>query len=149
MRCLVVAGVACIDGQEIISKAKVPIIKFVDRVTGLRVDISFENMSGVTAVSTFKEWTTQYHAMPILVTLIKQFLLMRDLNEVYSGGLGGFSTTCLVVSMLQQMPAPLSDNLGELLLSFLELYGTKFNMLENGISLNPPGYFTKVKSLFE
>jgi len=74
-------------------------------------------------------------------------LLMRNLNEVFSGGLGGFSVACLVVSMLQLMPKAQSQNLngdiGGLLLSFFELYGKKFDMTNNCISLNPPGYYAK------
>lgn len=39
-----------------IGKAKVPIIKFVDSLTGLKVDLSFHNTTGVTAIETFKQW---------------------------------------------------------------------------------------------
>lgn len=39
-----------------IAKAKVPIVKFVDGLTGLKVDLSFNNDTGITANETFKEW---------------------------------------------------------------------------------------------
>lgn len=39
-----------------IRSAKVPIIKFVDALTGLRVDLSFQNTTGVDAIDTFKKW---------------------------------------------------------------------------------------------
>lgn len=39
-----------------IGKAKVPIVKFVDRLTGLKVDLSFNNNTGITANETFKKW---------------------------------------------------------------------------------------------
>ncbi len=138
---------------EVIAQAKVPIIKFVDRVTGLKVDLSFENMTGVAANHTFREWKAQYPAMPVIVTLVKQFLLMRGLSEVFTGGLGGFTVTCLVVSLLQHMPAVHSGNmksehnLGEILLNFFDLYGNKFRMFNTGISVRPPGYFRKVGRL--
>jgi non-canonical poly(A) RNA polymerase PAPD5/7 len=150
MQMLVVRGIAAREGQEVIAKAKVPIIKFVDVLTGLKVDISFENTSGITAIKTFSDWKEQFPAMPILVTLLKQFLLMRGLGEVFLGGLGGFSITCLVVSLLQHMPAVQSKNmkpehnLGELLLEFLDYYGNRFNMSATSISMNPPGLFPKV-----
>ena len=137
-----------------ISKAKVPIIKFVDDLTGIKVDISFENLTGVVANDTYEQWKREHPAMVYLIPIIKQFLMMRDLNEVFSGGLGGFSITCLVVSFLQHHPAIQSGNmiaerhLGELLVEFLDLYGNRFNMETTGITLNPPGYFPKVVRRF-
>lgn len=142
-------GLAQPGTTEVIPSAKVPIVKFIDRVTGLKVDISFENLSGVNAIDTFRKWKTQFPAMPIIVAFVKQFLLMRGLNEVYLGGIGGFSVICLVVSLMQHLPAVQSgamvgeQNLGELLLNFFDLYGNKFNIATTGISMEPPGYYAK------
>lgn len=135
---------------EVISAAKVPIIKFVDETTAIRVDISFENDTGIVANNTFASWKRQFPAMPILVTIIKQFLMMRGMNEVATGGLGGFSVTCLVTSMLQNMARVQTgeivpeQHLGEMLLEFLDLYGNRLDIARSGISMNPPGYFDKV-----
>ncbi|KAF2772841.1 Nucleotidyltransferase [Teratosphaeria nubilosa] len=143
------AGVAPRRGVTVVSKAKVPIIKFADVRTGIHVDISFENETGTTATTTFQNWKAQYPAMPVIVVLIKQLLAMRGLNEVYLGGLGGFSIICLVVSMMQLMPELQTGNMdpqshyGDLLLTFLDLYGNKFDVRQTGIKLNPPGYFDK------
>ncbi|PWW79330.1 hypothetical protein C7212DRAFT_360768 [Tuber magnatum] len=135
----------------VIANAKVPIIKFVDRETNIHVDISFENSSGLVANETFIKWKTRYPAMPILLTVIKQFLAMRGLNEVYLGGLGSFSVTCLIVSMLQMHPGAASGgmdprrHLGVMLLEFLELYGKNFNTETLGICVDSrkPSYFRK------
>ena len=135
----------------VIAKAKVPIIKFVDKLTGLKVDLAFDNDSGLRANKTFQDWKRRYPAMPIIVVLIKQLLAMRGLNDVATRGLGGFSVTCLVVSMLQMMPSDQSggmdpeQRLGDLLMEFLDLYGNKFNTRLTGICLDPPGYFEKVR----
>lgn len=138
---------------EVIAHARIPLVKFVDKLTGLKVDISFENLGGVGAVDTFVAWKKQYPAMPILVTVIKHFLLMRGLNEPVNGGIGGFSVICLVVSMLQLMPHVQSrsiipeHNLGEMLLEFFELYGRQFHYETNAISLTRPiGYIKKVSN---
>ncbi|KAI9823063.1 MAG: hypothetical protein M1832_002717 [Thelocarpon impressellum] len=142
-------GIARRDSVEVIAKAKVPLVKFVDAVTGLKVDMSFENNTGVIANTTFRTWKAQFPAMPVIVTLVKQFLLMRGLSEVHNGGLGGFSVTCLVTSLLQLMPQVQSGEmvpercLGDVLMEFFELYGKKFNTSLSGISLDPPGYFEK------
>ncbi len=142
--------IAAEGSVEVISKAKVPLIKFVDRLTSIKVDMSFENYTGLSANETFVSWKSQFPAMPILVTLIKQFLMMRGLNEVVNGGLGGFSVTCLVTSLLQNMPRVQTgelvpeNHLGEILMEFLDFYGNQIDISRTGIKMDPPGYFYKV-----
>jgi len=134
---------------EVIARAKVPLVKYVDRVTGLKVDISFENTTGLDANKTFQDWKKKFPAMPVLVTVVKHLLAMRGLNEPVNGGIGGFSTICLVVSLLQMMPQVQSGtmvpehHLGEILMEFLDLYGNELNVLTTGIQFDPPGYFSK------
>jgi non-canonical poly(A) RNA polymerase PAPD5/7 len=143
-------NVSAPGSTEVIAKAKVPLVKYVDRVTGLKVDISFENDTGLIANKTFQEWKAQFPAMPILVTLIKQFLAMRGLNEPVNGGIGGFTVTCLVTSLLQNMPQVQSRNmlpehhLGEIIMEFFDLYGNEFNVDTTAIQFDPPGYVPKV-----
>lgn len=140
----------------VIAKAKVPLVKYVDQRTGLRVDISFENPSGVQALETYRGWKTTFPAMPALVTLVKQYLLMREINEVHTGGIGGFSVTCLVVCFLQHMPTmPFyqerkllgrdpTQYLGYLLLHIFDFYGNIFDLDRDGIQFDPPMIFNKV-----
>jgi len=136
---------------DVILGAKVPLVKYVDRVTGLKVDISFENDTGLIANKTFQDWKAKYPAMPIIVTLIKHLLAMRGLNEPVNGGIGGFSVICLVVSLLQNMPQVQAGdmvpehNLGEILMEFLDLYGNRFNFLTTAIQFDPPAWVSKVK----
>jgi non-canonical poly(A) RNA polymerase PAPD5/7 len=127
--------------------AKVPIIKFVERVSGLKVDLSFDNDTGVTANETFHKWKVQYPAMPILVSIIKHFLMIRGLNDVAFGGLGGFSIICLVTSLVQHFPSTSQPpNLGLMLLEFFNLYGNLFNRHDIAIRLDPPSYISKVRT---
>ncbi len=143
----------CVPGSiEVVAAAKVPLVKFVDKSTGLKVDVSFENDTGLTANHTFQSWKAEFPAMPVIVTLVKQLLMMRGLHEVASGGLGGFSITCLVTSLLQNMPPVRNgalkpeEHLGDIFMEFLNFYGNLFNTTVTGIQLNPPGYFEKVGS---
>ncbi|PPJ58046.1 hypothetical protein CBER1_03872 [Cercospora berteroae] len=135
------------DMVTVITKAKVPILKFVDAKTGIKVDISFENDSGLKALPTFSAWKERFRHMPVLVMIIKQFLVMRGLNEVFLGGIGGFTIICLVTSMLQHMPETdlESDELGygELLQNFFDLYGNKFDIENTGIMMEPARRFRK------
>jgi non-canonical poly(A) RNA polymerase PAPD5/7 len=143
-------GLAIHGTIDMIFKARVPLVKYVDRVTGLKVDISFENSTGLIANKTFQDWKAQYPAMPVLVTLVKHLLAMRGLNEPVNGGIGGFSVTCLVVSLLQNMPQVQSrsmvpeHHLGEILMEFLDLYGNQFDVAKTAIQFDPPGYVSKV-----
>ena len=86
------------------------------------------------------------------------------MNETYSGGIGSFVLTLMIVSFLQMkqrqcaprpvhpdtgastsLPEP-SWNLGTLLLEFLHLYGVTFNYFSTGISLPDGGsYLVKRK----
>ncbi|KAF9253198.1 hypothetical protein LCP9604111_724 [Penicillium roqueforti] len=129
---------------ECIASARVPILKYVDKLTGLRVDLSFDNDSGLIANETFQKWKTQYPMMPVLLAVIKQFLLIRGLNEVPTGGIGGFAITCLVTNILQHLPqGHMQPNLGTILLDFLNFYGKQFSYTTIAVRMDPPGYFTK------
>jgi len=71
--------------------------------------------------------------------------MMRGLNDVAFGGLGGFSIICLVTSLVQHFPsASQPPNLGLMLLEFFNLYGNLFNRHNIAIKLDPPGYISKV-----
>ncbi|KAI8945051.1 hypothetical protein F4801DRAFT_569646 [Xylaria longipes] len=143
--------VAYRDSVEAITRAKVPLLKYTDDHTGLKVDISFERLDGHNAIATFRKWKEQYPAMPPLVAVIKHFLLMRALNEPVNGGLGGFSVICMVVHLLQMSPQvqsrSITDNhLGQLLMEFLYYYGTQFKYEKVAIRMDPPGTLNKAKA---
>lgn len=130
------------DGCQVIH-AKVPIIKFQDRLTQLQVDISFENLSGVQAQATFAQWKQDYPDMIYMVALLKQFLVMHGLNEVHTGGIGGFSIICLIVSYIQHSDK--HENLGECFLGFLKYYGD-FDLSRKRIQMHPPAIIEKVSN---
>ena len=134
---------------EVISKAKVPLVKYADNFTALKIDISFEKFDGCRAIQTFLDWKAKYPAMPILVSFIKHFLLMRGLNEPVNGGIGGFSVICLVVHLLDSLPQVQSGSmvpehhLGELLMEFFDYYGNRLSYKTVSIRMNPPGLVNK------
>ena len=65
---------------------------------------------------------------------------------MFTGGLGSYSVTLLVLSFLQVHPKLQRDeitaerNLGTLLMEFLELYGKNFGYDECGISVRGDGH---------
>lgn len=50
--------------------------------------------------------------LPYLVLVLKQFLLQRDLNEVFTGGIGSYSLFLMAVSFLQVSLMKSIDNIG-------------------------------------
>lgn len=126
---------------EVIAKARVPIIKFVEPHSQIHIDVSFERTNGLEAAKLIREWLHETPGLRELVLIVKQFLHSRRLNNVHTGGLGGFSIICLVYSFLHLHPRIVSgeidptDNLGVLLIDLFELYGKNFGYDDVGITV--------------
>ncbi|MGH0139730.1 UNVERIFIED_CONTAM: hypothetical protein FKN15_072679 [Acipenser sinensis] len=125
--------------------ADVPIIKLTDQETEVKVDISFNVETGVKAAQFIKGYIQKYTILPYLIFVLKQFLLQRDLNEVFTGGISSYSLILMVISFLQLHPridarGP-NVNLGILLIEFFELYGRHFNYLKTGIRIKNGGAY--------
>lgn len=127
-----------------LDKASVPIIKLTDRETQVKVDISFNMQSGVQSAELIKQFKRDYPVLGKLVLVLKQFLLLRDLNEVFTGGISSYSLILMCISFLQLHPRGIyhdTTNLGVLLLEFFELYGQSFNYINIGISIKNGGRY--------
>ncbi|KIJ09079.1 hypothetical protein PAXINDRAFT_102356 [Paxillus involutus ATCC 200175] len=139
---------------SVISRAKVPIVKFVTHFGRLNVDISVNQGNGVAAGQIINGFLNDMpgcgFALRSLVIIAKAFLSQRGMNEVFSGGLGSYSIVCLAVNFLQMHPKirrgeiEAEKNLGVLVMEFFELYGCYFNYEEVGVSIRNGGsYFNK------
>ncbi|XP_067385685.1 terminal nucleotidyltransferase 4A isoform X3 [Emydura macquarii macquarii] len=130
---------------KVLDKATVPIIKLTDQETEVKVDISFNVESGVKAARFIKEYMKKYSLLPYLILVLKQFLLQRDLNEVFTGGISSYSLILMAISFLQLHPRidarRADENLGMLLIEFFELYGRNFNYLKTGIRIKNGGAY--------
>ncbi|KAJ2004144.1 hypothetical protein GGI04_000534 [Coemansia thaxteri] len=139
---------------EVIANARVPIIKTHEMITGIAVDISINADSGVQSAAMQRSFSeTAYpHSLRAVVLVIKQFLAQRSMNEVFTGGMGSYAITLLVVSMLQMHPRIMSGgldiakNLGVLLIEFFELYGKRFNYDAVCISVRGKGQYLNKRS---
>ncbi|XP_055929315.1 terminal nucleotidyltransferase 4A-like [Argiope bruennichi] len=130
---------------KVLDKASVPIVKLTDAKTDIKIDISFNMNNGVKSANLIKDFMHTYPVLPKLVLVLKQFLLQRDLNEVFMGGISSYSLILLTISFLQHLKhEPDKNNLGKLLIMFFELYGRHFNYRSTGISIKNGGaYFIK------
>ncbi|TPX51120.1 hypothetical protein SeLEV6574_g00483 [Synchytrium endobioticum] len=120
------------DSITVISKAKVPIIKLTDLVTQYKVDISFNTTNGLASAEIIKDFGKDPQcgaAFKSLILLLKQFLVQRNLNEPYMGGLGSYALSTMIAAFLKLHPKLAAglmkseDNIGPLFLEFFEFYG--------------------------
>jgi DNA polymerase sigma len=68
---------------------------------GLKFDISCGVGSGIPAAAYIREQLQLWPPLKPLVTILKLFLLQRNMNEVYTGGLGSFALILSVVAFLK------------------------------------------------
>ncbi|XP_071558592.1 terminal nucleotidyltransferase 4A [Temnothorax nylanderi] len=144
-RALLDQNIAEPSSIKVLDKASVPIVKLTDKESEIKVDISFNMNNGVKSAELIKSFKTQYPVLEKLVIVLKQFLLQRDLNEVFTGGISSYSLILMTISFLQLHPrkdihCP-NTNLGVLLIEFLELYGRKFNYVKTGIRVKDGGIY--------
>ncbi|XP_055612006.1 terminal nucleotidyltransferase 4B-like [Uranotaenia lowii] len=147
---LISRGIAEPMSVRVLDKASVPIVKLTDRETQVKVDISFNMQSGVQSAELIKGFKSKYPVLAKLVLVLKQFLLQRDLNEVFTGGISSYSLILMCISFLQLHPRAnqkQTTNLGVLLMEFLELYGRKFNYMKTGISVKNGGRYIPKEEL--
>lgn len=142
------AEIAIEDSIIVLDKTTVPIIKFTDKATEVKVDISFNHAGGLHSAQLICQYIQEFPLLSPLAMVIKQFLVQRQLNEIYYGGINSYSLILMLVSFFQiharnEAKEP-TANLGVLLIEFFELYGRQFNYTKVGISLNGGGcYFPK------
>ncbi|XP_010675574.2 uncharacterized protein LOC104891567 [Beta vulgaris subsp. vulgaris] len=130
--------------MQVIGKARVPIIKFVEKVTDVQFDISFDVDNGPKAAAYIKDAISKLPPLRPLCLILKVFLQQRELNEVYSGGVGSYALLAMLIAMLRSVNdcqrSP-EHNLGILLVKFFEFYAHRLNTWDVGVSCNGSGTF--------
>lgn len=124
--------------------ASVPIVKYTDRETKIKVDLSFNIPNGLQSAELIKVLKRDFPGLGKLVMVLKQFLVQRNLNEVFSGGISSYSLSLMCISFLQMHPRDIFHdrvNLGVLLLEFFELYGLSYNYSQIGLSIRHGGSY--------
>lgn len=146
-RALIKAGIVTSSDIKVLDKATVPIIKLKDIQSKVCIDISFNVESAVTAAELIKEYTTAMPVIRYLFCIVKQFLVQRDLNEVFTGGVSSYCLLLLIISFLQRHARAdvrsegRDVNLGVLLVEFFELYGRNFNYEQIAIRIRDGGRY--------
>lgn len=121
------------ENINLVTNAKVPIIKFVERETQINFDISFNKEDGVKQLSEVQKGLLIYPEMRYLLMVMKCTLRQRDLHETYSGGIGSFLLFCMILAFLRDLRRQYESedrvrdiqniSLGEYLLRLFKFYG--------------------------
>ncbi|MEN2499388.1 MAG: Terminal nucleotidyltransferase 4A, partial [Marteilia pararefringens] len=138
------------DTIIILDKAVVPIIKFRCAHSNIRVDITFKSSNATMASNYIKDAIKIFPAIKVLIVTLKQFLLQRDANEVYYGGISSYALILMTISFLKCIPHTSPNiSIGKLLLGFLDFYGNKFDYMSQAISPTSPDGIVDKSSLAE
>ncbi|CAN6842285.1 unnamed protein product [Brassica oleracea] len=148
----------------VIVKARVPIIKFVEKKSNISFDLSFDMENGPKAAEFIQDAVSRLPPVRPLCLILKVFLQQRELNEsafslvyviillhspthsitVYSGGIGSYALLAMLISFLKYLKdgrSPPEHNLGVLLVNFFDFYGRKLNTADVGVSCKKGGSF--------
>lgn len=146
--------------------ARVPIVKGIFLPCGIHFDISTatESKTLESGINYIKRLKNNFPLLHPLSIIIKQMLKQRNLNQPFTGGMGGYCTVILIASFLKsrQMRCPYTSrdtdkvrmmgttNLAVALLEFLELYGSLFNYRDVTIDVrNKTVFLPKSKMVCE
>ncbi|PHJ18554.1 polynucleotide adenylyltransferase [Cystoisospora suis] len=81
-------GVA--HGLELVSTARVPIIKYIDAATGVPLDVTINQPSSLDTTVFVQQMLRKFPLLRPLLLLAKLFLRLRNLSETYRGGAGSY-----------------------------------------------------------
>jgi len=130
-----------VDYIEVITTARVPIIKLREKTTQIKADICFNRINGLKAAEMINSFQTIFPEFRYLVYIIKAFLRARNLHESFKGGLSSFLLQLMIVHFLQDVyKEKESLPLAELLIKFFDTYGNQMNYDDLGISIRNGGH---------
>mmetsp|Transcript_15226 Transcript_15226/g.16933 ORF Transcript_15226/g.16933 Transcript_15226/m.16933 type:complete len:434 (+) Transcript_15226:89-1390(+) len=137
---------------EVISTARIPIIKYIDAKTHILVDVTFECYSAPANVLLVNSILQEYPPTRPLALVIKFYLKLLFLNDKWTGGIGSFPLLAMVTSYLQhhtksrgRSSTYTADyNFGSMLLGFFKYWAEEHDYIERGVSILESGsYFSK------
>ncbi|KAJ3124161.1 hypothetical protein HK098_001335 [Nowakowskiella sp. JEL0407] len=138
------------DTLDLLLHIRIPILKFKSRIGGLKVDVIANTTSGNLSSQTVIHWVTEYSPyLKPMVLLLKSWLNQREYDEVFTGGLGGYSVVNMMVSVMQRNEWRSAETpMAKLLFWFLETYGLTFPYKTKGISVKRGCLVDKPKEVY-
>lgn len=83
-------------------QAKVPLLKFKDRATGVHVDLNIHNTVGIRNTRLLKAYSECDQRVPKLVLAVKLWARENKINCAHQGTLSSYALTLMVIQYLQE-----------------------------------------------
>lgn len=131
---------------NILVHAQVKILRYIDKELGVRFDVCINQKSSRKTTDFIAKQVKKYVYLRPLVLLVKFFLSTRQLNETYSGGIGSFLISCMVLHFLQMHESAHNEKalhastLTSLLLEFFNFYSFDYKLKEKCVVLRGMGH---------
>ncbi|XP_066469932.1 poly(A) RNA polymerase GLD2 isoform X2 [Tiliqua scincoides] len=143
-------------------RAKVPIVKFRDKVSCVEFDLNVNNVVGIRNTFLLRTYAYIESRVRPLVLVVKKWASFCGINDASRGTLSSYSLVLMVLHYLQTLPEPIlpslqknyplhlvhrapctipsyisknDSTLGDLLLGFLKYYATEFDWSGQMISI--------------
>lgn len=91
----------CQGGRPLVIHAKVPILRFRDRCTGVEVDLNVNNAVGLRNTRLLQCYAQLDNRVSPLVLAVKAWATGRDINQAKDGTLSSYSLALMVIQYLQ------------------------------------------------
>ncbi|KAI4367937.1 hypothetical protein MLD38_016559 [Melastoma candidum] len=97
-----------------LTRARVPIVKLMDPVTGISCDICVNNMLAVVNTKLLRDYAQIDVRLRQLAYIVKHWAKSRAVNETYQGTLSSYAYVLMCIHFLQQRRPPILPCLQEL-----------------------------------
>ncbi|XP_026721373.1 poly(A) RNA polymerase GLD2 [Athene cunicularia] len=92
-------------------RAKVPIVKFRDKVSCVEFDLNVNNVVGIRNTFLLRTYAYNESRVRPLVLAVKKWASFRDINDASRGTLSSYSLVLMVLHYLQTLPEPILPSL--------------------------------------
>ncbi|KFQ78743.1 Poly(A) RNA polymerase GLD2, partial [Phaethon lepturus] len=92
-------------------RAKVPIVKFRDKVSCVEFDLNVNNVVGIRNTFLLRTYAYIENRVRPLVVVVKKWASFHDINDASRGTLSSYSLVLMVLHYLQTLPEPILPSL--------------------------------------
>ncbi|KFV63175.1 Poly(A) RNA polymerase GLD2, partial [Dryobates pubescens] len=97
--------------QPQLIRAKVPIVKFRDKVSSMEFDLNVNNVVGIRNTFLLRTYSCIEKRVRPLVIVVKKWASFHEINDASRGTLSSYSLVLMVLHYLQTLPEPILPSL--------------------------------------
>ncbi|XP_035409435.1 poly(A) RNA polymerase GLD2 isoform X1 [Cygnus atratus] len=102
---------SCYIERPQLIRAKVPIVKFRDKVSCMEFDLNVNNIVGIRNTFLLRTYAYIEKRVRPLVVVVKKWASFHDINDASRGTLNSYSLVLMVLHYLQTLPEPILPSL--------------------------------------